>query len=286
MAGKSRYKPMASVGLGVYPNQRINHEPGTWDMISHGFDADLPFVVSSEGYMLLGAYYNSRQYQCTSATTLSDEAVHAAGLKFGFGAFLDENTLLEVQTDPGIYSDMDASLHGDDFDFPSHALVTYRVAEHLFWKVGLRYNQIYEDAPWLPYIGVSWNITGMMYMPEGTDYGGDSWRLDVLLPEYIELSYWPNGATGFLLGVEVDGAEYHVRTSQAAGRQRDDLRVQEVTSYIGFVHRMSDSMSLDIRTGAVLAGDHDLTNGAAGFNKVDGAADQGFFARATFGFDW
>ena len=133
--------------------------------------------------------------------------------------------------------------------FPSQFL-TYRAAEHLFWKFGLRYNQVYEAAPWLPYLGVSWDITGMMTPPDGGDYGGDSWRLDVLLPEYIELSYWPTGDTGFQWGAEIDGAEYHVRTSRATGNQRDDLNVQEVTTYLGFVHRFTDTLSITAKAGA------------------------------------
>ncbi len=92
--------------------------------------------------------------------------------------------------------------------------------------------------------------------------------------------------TGFQWGAEVDGAEYHVRTSLASGRQRDDMRVQEVTTYLGFVHRFTDYLSLSAKAGAVLAGDYDLTNGRTGYDKVDGALDQAVFAHVTFGVDW
>lgn len=286
LAGKSRYEPMASLGLALFPNARVNGESGSFDIVIPTFDVDIPIVLSPEGYLLLGGYYEMRHYVFTSSTTLADETLHAAGIKLGFGAFLDSETFLEVEFAPGVFSDADAGLHHEDYDFPSHALVTYRVTPDLFWKLGLRYNQIYADAPVLPYIGVSWDITGMM-TPEGSDYAsGDNWRLDVLLPEYIELSYWPTGSTGFSFGADIAGAEYHVRTSRAAGRQRDDLRVQELITYLGFVHRFTDYMSFSIKSGVTLAGDYELTNGAAGFQKVDGALDQTYFVRATFGIDW
>lgn len=286
MSGKGRYEPMASVSLGFYPNQRVNHNPGDFDVLHYGFDADFPFVLSPDGYLLLGVYSKSRTYEFTSSTTLGDETVHGIGVKFGFGAFLDENTLLEVEVHPGVWSDLDAGLHHEDYDYPAFALMTWRATKDLYWKAGLRYNQIYEDAPWLPYLGVSWDITGMM-TPSGATYeDGGAWRLDVMLPEYLELSYWPTTDTGLTWGIDVAGAEYHVRTSLAAGRQRDDLRVQEVTTHLGFIHRWTDTLSLQARAGAVIAGDYGLTTGAAGFAVVDGALDQGFFATVSLGIDW
>jgi len=286
MAGMARYEPMISIDLGVYPNMRIKNEPGSFDLLRYGIDADFPIALSPDGYLLLGFYANARDYDFTSSTTLADEEVYAVGLKFGFGAFLDENTLLQVETQPGIWSDMDSGLHHEDYDFPSSALMTFRTTDALFWKAGVRYNQIFEDAPWLPYLGVSWHITAMM-TPEGMGPGDSgSWRLDVLLPEYAELSWWPAPDTGYQWGFEVDGGEYHVRTSAATGNQRDDIHVQEVTTYLGMTHRMSDTFSIRARAGATLAGNNDLTNGANGFTKVDGALDHGFFASVSFGIDW
>ncbi|MCR9245397.1 MAG: hypothetical protein NXI31_10215 [bacterium] len=286
MASRNRYQPMASVGLALFPNGRINGEPGSFDMAMPTFDANVPLVLSTEGYVLVGGYYKARHYSFTSATTLADETLHAGGIKLGFGAFLDENTLLEVEFRPGIYSDADSTLHSEDWDAPSHALVTWRESDHLFLKFGLRYNEIYADANVLPYIGLSWDITGSLGMA-GAEYAAeDSWRLDIMFPEYVELSYWPTGDTGFSFGFEVDGAEYHVRSSSATGRQRADLRVQEVLSYLGFVHRFTDTVSLNVRGGVTLAGDYELTTGAAGFNPIDGTLDQTFFVQASFGIDW
>ncbi|MCA8977733.1 MAG: hypothetical protein KDC98_23615, partial [Planctomycetes bacterium] len=291
MRERGRFEPMARFDLGSFPNQSIHHEPGSFDLLRAGFDANLPLVLSSEGYLKIGAYGHVRRYRMDNITTVSpvgelhDETLHAAGIKLGFGAFLDENLLLEVETHPGVWSDADAGLHHQDYDVPSHALLTVRAHEDLYWKVGARYNQTFKNAPWLPYLGVSWDITGMI-TPEGGDYGTGAWRLDVLLPEYIELSFWPTADTGFQLGTEIDGAEYHVRTSAATGNQRDNLRVQEFTAYLGMTHRMSDNFSFSAKAGAVIGGDYELTNGSSGFNIVEGSLSQGFFGSVSFGIDW
>ncbi|MCA8951307.1 MAG: hypothetical protein KDE27_17500 [Planctomycetes bacterium] len=286
MAGRERFDPMVEFGLGAYPNQRIKNEPGSFDMLLPTFDAEVPLTVSTEGYVLIGAYYHSRHYMFSSSTTLPDETLYGTGVKLGFGAFLDENMLLEGKFAPGLFSDLDATAHLQDYDVPSSLLLTWRTDPSLYVKLGVRYNQVYEDAPILPYIGLSWDITGTI-TPPGSEYASsDSWRLDILLPEYAEVSYWLNSATGFSLGAQIDGAQYHVRTSRASGHQRDNVQVQEVKTYLGYTQRFSDNFSLLLRTGAVVAGDYKLTTGAANFQRVDGSLDPGFFAQVTFGIDW
>lgn len=274
------FEPMVAVRGAWLPNQRISHEPGSFELVEWGFDATLPFNVSTDGYLLFGAYYDARRYQFSTATTLTDETLTAGGLKFGFGGFLDDNFLVEVETRPGVWSDTDAGLHHKDFDFPSQALATWRVVDPFFFKFGARYNQVYEDAPWMPLLGFAWDITGTAPGTSGEAYAG-SWRLDVLFPEHLEVSYWSSPSTGWMWGVDVTGAEYHARTSQATGNQQYDVRVQEVTTYLGMTHRMSDMLSFGCRAGAVIAGDYDLFDGSG--QRIEGALDQGFFASVTFG---
>ena len=280
MNRRERYDPQLELRGRVLPNQRVNHEPGTFDMVGYDFDLEAPVMVAPDGYLLFGAYYQGRSYNFSSAfgtngnaTGLADEKLIGTGIKLGFGVFLDDNVLLEVEAAPGAWSDMDGGLHHEDFDFPAHATFTLRAMDNLFFKVGARYNQIYEEAPYLPYLGISWEFV-------------EGWRFDMLAPESLEFSFWPSSSTGILVGAQVTGAEYHVRTTIAAGEQRDDVQVQEVMAYLGLMHRLSDFVSFSGRAGLIVAGDYDLTSGAAGFNRVEGALDQGFFAELTMGIDF
>lgn len=282
-----RYEPMMALGGRFLPNQSIQNEPGDFEQLDWFADASLPWNVSTDGYLLFGAYYEAKRYQFQNmgpGGSLNDETLTAGGLKFGFGAFIDDNILLEVETRPGVFSDCDGGLHHEDFDFPSEAKLTYRAIDNLFFKFGVRYNQVFAEAPWLPILGVSWDITGSSSSGAMEDRGG--WRLDVLLPEHIEVSYWSSGSTGWLLGSEVTGAEYSVRTSAATGSERDNVRIQEVNAYFGMIHRMSDFLSLDARVGAVLSGNTEFTTGASGYDAVEGSRSPGFWCELSVGFDF
>ena len=283
MNRRERFRPQIQLGASFWPNQRIKDEPGSFDMIGYHADIDAPVLVSPDGYLKFGAYYQGRRYQFSSAFgsrgnigNIPDDTLHAAGVKLGFGVFLDDagNVLFEAETRPGAWSDLDGTLHHEDFDFPSHAMFTLRAMDNLFFKVGARYNQVFEDAPWLPILGISWEIV-------------DGFRLDLLAPERVELSYWTSPAFGILFGAEVWGAEYHVRTSLQGQENnppgRANARVQEVVTYLGLVNRINDYTSFAARAGLVVAGDYDLTSGANGFDYADGALDQGFFADFSFG---
>jgi hypothetical protein len=283
MNRRERFNPQLELRASWMPNQHIYHEPGSFDMLGYGLDIDAPVLVSTDGYLKFGTYFQGRHYQFSSAfgtrnnpgTNLGDESLYAAGLKFGFGVFLHDNVLYEMEVAPGLWSDLDGTFHHEDFDIPSQALFTFHVLDSLFFKVGARYNQVFEDAPWLPVLGLSWEIV-------------EGFRFDLLAPERFELSFWPSPATGILFGAEVTGAEYHVRTGLAQqqtdpNQGRDDVRVQEVISYLGLMHRMNDYTSIAARAGIVLGGDYDLRSGATGFDPVEGALDRGLFVDVSFG---
>lgn len=294
-----RFQPKLSLGGRWMPDQAIDNEAGRFDLRSSFGNIDLPMNVSTDGYLMFGLYGEARSYSFkntgnnqspSSLGEVDDEVLIGAGAKFGFGAFLDDNIFVEVETRPGVFTDYDAGLHHKDFDFPSHALLTYRALDNFFLKIGARYNQVFEDAPWLPMIGFSWDVTGGS--PSGSVEDRSGLRFDVLLPEHVELSFWPMSSTGILLGGEITGGEYRVRPGLAARESRgdihesDDLRIQEVVGYLGLIHKMSDNFSFSGRVGLVLAGDYDLTNGANGFNHAEGALDQGVFVEFGFGIDW
>ncbi|MGC3970469.1 MAG: DUF6268 family outer membrane beta-barrel protein [Pirellulales bacterium] len=276
MDRRERLRPDITLRASLIPNERIVGEPGTFDLFGYDFDGAVKALVSPEGYLTFGGYYLGRHYTTSSAFGtkgnvggIGDETLVGAGVRIGFGAFLDDNWLFEAETRPGVWSDLDDTLHHQDFDFPSSAMFTYRAIDNFFFKFGARYNQVYEDAPWLPILGFSWEVV-------------DGFRLDILAPESVEMSFWPNHQLGILFGAEVNGAEYHVHTAEALN-QRANLRVQEATAYLGLMTVPNDNISFLFRAGIVIAGDYDLTTGAAGFNRAEGALDQALFLDASFG---
>lgn len=280
-----RYDPSVELRARVLPNQRVDDEPGSFDMLMYDVDIEFPVLITTEAYLIFGLYQYGRHYNTSSAfgsagnpnfnaeANFGDTTLTAAGARFGIGWFLDANLLLEIETNPGVYSDLDGGLHHKDYDFPSSALFSYRAIDNFYFKFGARYNQVYEDAPWLPYLGFSWEIM-------------DGFRIDLLAPEYVEMSIWPTAHTAFSFGAQVQGAQYHVRSTSATGKQRSDVQIQEVIAYLGLTHRFNDHFSVQARGGVVVAGDYDLTTGAQNFDRIRGALDQGVYADITFGIDW
>lgn len=285
MRRRERFDPAVELGASAWPNQRIRHEDGSFEWLGYDFDLDGHIVVAPDGYLTLGGYYKGRTYNFSrvgqgpgpNTGGMDDESLAGTGLRVGFGVFLDDNWLFEVESEPGFWSDLDGTLHSEDMDYPSFAMFTYRALPELYLKVGARYNQIYEEAAWLPYLGVSWEVT-------------EGFRVDLLAPDSLELSWWPSPSLGLLFGTEVQGAEYHVRPSLAvAGGNpdvRSDLRVQEWVAYVGLMSRMTEGFSFTARGGIVLGGYYELTTGAAGFDPAEGQLDQGAFVDISFGFDW
>ena len=289
MDRRERYDPAIELGARWLPNQSIKGEPGDFNMLGYDVDAEFPVVAYPDAFVTFGLYHYGRRFHASDLFgsqnnnfplgnlnangNWGDETLTAAGVRLGVGMFLTDHVLLEVETSPGVYSDLERRLKKKDFDAPTSALVTVQATENFFFKFGVRYNQIYQDAPWLPWLGFSYEIS-------------DGVRLDVMLPEYVELAWWPSASTAFAWGAQVQGAQYSVGNSAGGVSQRDDLNVQEVSTYLGITQRFTDAFSLRARAGAILAGHYDLTTGSQSFDRASGALDQGFFASVTFGIDW
>jgi hypothetical protein len=277
MDRRERFHPDLNFRVGLIPNEKIVGEPGHFDLINYEFDGAVKMLVSPDGYFTLGGYYSARRYVTSSAfgtknnaSGIPDETLVATGARLGFGVFLRNDLLLEMETRPGVWSDLGDTLKHQDYDFPSSMLFTWQTAApNFFFKFGARYNQVYKDAPWLPYIGFGWEVT------EGL-------RIDLLAPESLEISWWPDQKLGFMWGAEVTGAEYRVHTPEVLN-QSDNVRVQEVVSYLGLMSRPNDYVSFMVRGGVVISGYYDLTTGAAGFDHAEGSLGQAAFADFTFG---
>lgn len=272
MLRRERFNPMVEISGSWIPDTSVQSEAGRFDLWRLNVDIDAPVMISTDAYLKFGAFFEDRHYQTKNMPGFPDESLFSAGLHFGFGAFVDDHTLIEGWISPGSWSDWDNSTHHNDFDYPAGVLATFRSGDDMFFKFGARYNEVFEEANVLPYLGFS--------------YAGQTVRVDILLPESLEVSLWPGPEIGFLFGVQIDGAEYHVRSSSATGRQRTDVRVQEVVVYTGAIWRLSDYVSMQGRIGSAVAGDYKLDDGDPSTPRVDGTLDAGLFAQFTFGIDW
>ena len=247
----------------------VGKEVGDFDLLRGSADLDFRLLVSPDAYFSLGAFYDTRVYNTKAMPNFQDETLTATGLNIGFGWFVAEDILLEAKAKPGYWSDLDSTLKREDFDCWASVLATVRYSQEFFFKLGARYNEIYEDANTLPYIGLTW--------------AGESVRVDILLPESLEISLWPSQDFAFLFGAEVNGGQYRVRSSPATGRQQGTSSVQEVLAYTGIHWQLSDDFAIEARGGAALAGNYKLDDGNPSTPVVDGSLGQAFFFDITLG---
>jgi hypothetical protein len=280
MDRRERYDPAVELRARWMPTQNIKREPGDFDLFGYDIDAEFPVVIYPDSYLLLGVYQYGRHYETSNGfgsqgnvRGWGDETLTAAGVRVGLGVFVSDNVLFEAVTNPGVYSDLEGTLTHKDYDFPSSAMFTVQANNDLFFKFGARYNQIYQDAPWLPWLGFSWELA------EGV-------RLDLLLPESIEFAWWATASTSFSIGATVQGAQYRVRSSAGTNKEQANVNVQEVLAYIGMTHRLTDTWSFSARAGSVLAGHYDLSDGQNTFTRASGSLDQGLYADVSLGIDW
>lgn len=269
MLKRARFAPQVLLRGGAMLGGNVTDEPGNFDLWRGTVDANFRAMISHNAYVSFGAFYDTRIYDTQDMPNFDNETLTSTGLNLGLGWFIDKDVLLELKAKPGYWSDLDATLKSEDVDCWASALATVRYSEEFFFKLGGRYNEIYDDAKVLPYVGVTW--------------AGETIRFDMLLPESIELSLWPTSDFGILFGAEVVGGNYRVRSDVASGRQPGNARVQEVLAYTGIQWQFSDDFGMEIRGGAALAGDYSLEDGNPATQRIDGQISPAVFFDVSFG---
>jgi hypothetical protein len=273
MLKRERYDPDIELAVQVIPGAEIQGDAGHFDLVRGEVDAEIKVMIATDAYLEVGGFYEHRNYHTSNMAGFPSTDYYSAGLKLGFGAFLDESMLLEGMVAPGTWSDWDGTLHSEDFDMPASLLLTIRSDTDLFFRVGVRYNEIFEEANVLPYLGLGWQFH-------------EQWRLDLLLPEQAEISFWPSPELGLLLGAEIQGAEYHVRSSAATGNLEANARVQEFMTYLGAQWRLNDNLSFGGRLGVVVAGDYKPDDGDPATPDLRGQLEPAFFAELSVGWSF
>jgi len=267
-----RYKPAIAFSYTSMPDASLKNEPGSFDLDRLRFDMTLPLAIDPDNMIYLGGRFGVQRYNFSPAVAgAEDDKLYEAGVQLGFGSFLSDATLLEVRFTPGIYSDWDGTLHGKDYKFYGNALLTGRVQENLFLKIGLAYNATFEQVPVYPRLGLAWAITS-------------EFRFDMLLPEYIEFSWVPSSAFVLSLGTECYGEQYRTRTSLGTGHLERKQQTQELDAYLRGVIRFDDHFSFFGKVGTAYAGDNDFRDSTNA--KFNGTMDWNLFFEVGFGIDF
>jgi hypothetical protein len=254
------------------PNMEVKDQPGQFD--GHEFRSDLwsEMAVDPDGWMRGGFHAHLRDFQIDEpmAGMHGNEQLWELGAVLGGGRFRDDDTFVELQFEPGVYSDLDGTLTSKDWEFYGHARITWRHDDHLFFVGGVRADRTFADLDAYPQAGV------VVQMHE-------AWRFDMLLPNYMKVQWNPTAALLLDLGLELDGNQYTIRESAGMGSGVFTWRTQDLRLFLGAAYRMTDAISLFGRVGGTIAGEYEF-NGSSG--QTEGTPIGSAFGEVGLGFDW
>lgn len=252
----------------------VSSEDGdfSWDQ----FDADafVPMPLDPDMLLLVGGRGSWRKYDFNAGSGMPDEDLYETSLHLGLGRFLTEDLYVEAVFRPGLYTDFGGTLTGDDWKFYGDVIATYRFDPGFYGRVGLVYDGTFDRMPVYPVLGF-----GLMI--------NEQFRLDMLLPKSMELSWSPDPSWIVKVGLAVDGDEFHARTDLSTGAKTGyDIRVQELDLYVDGTLRFSDNLSVFGRVGSALTGDQDWEYPRTPPGRYDGSADPALFFQVGLGLNF
>ncbi|MEE2887665.1 MAG: DUF6268 family outer membrane beta-barrel protein, partial [Planctomycetota bacterium] len=186
-------------------------------------------------------------------------------VNLGFGYFLNDSTLLEINAQPGVYSDFSGTLHHGDWQMYGNALVTWQYDRNIYVRAGAEYSGLFRDIEAYPLLGVGLAIQ-------------NNFRFDLLAPRSARLTADLSQDSSLNLSLDLAGNEYQIRPRQPSNHQT--VHVQELELSLGGYHRFNKAVSLHARVGTTLLGDYKWRNTTAVYR---GTLEPQMFAEVGFG---
>lgn len=271
MLSHELWRPDLQATVSSMSDSEVKNEPGDFNLIHARFSANGRLAVDDNSFLNLGLDYGRRDYDHKSAVPngASDEKLTRASATLGFGHFIDKHTLLEVNLEPGVYSDFSGTLHGDDWQVYSNGMLTWQFDRNIFLRAGVEHSGLFRDLDVFPVAGVSWLID-------------PTFRLDLLVPKQARFTANLSDSTSLNASLDLVGGEYQTRAP--GGGAQKTINVQELELTIGGHHRIGKNISLHARVGTTLLGDYRWVDNTA--QVYDGTLEPQLFFELGFGFDF
>lgn len=251
----------------------IDSESGRFDQRIFRLHSRLPVPLSRDRFLIVGLDTSVRELDLTRSFTGfdRDETLYKISTVFGAGAFVSDRWLFQGLVAPGIASDLDGTLHHQDYRVWGAALGQYKFSKDCYGQLGVAVTDDFDEVAVFPIIGLSTRFL-------------DRWHVDVLLPQRVELAYHSKGRSSIHLGMDIQGEQYHRRTRSVTGRkQRVDVQLQELRSRLGFVYRFTPHFSTYAEVGMTITGKYELRTPAG---TIDGDLEPNIFFTIGAGYDF
>jgi hypothetical protein len=255
--------PVSVIGTWL-PEGTIHKEPGSFDLTQVTLDATLPIPRSRDEFFVAGILAAARRYDFDDVPVLADDTLHRVGVRLGYGAFVNDDLMLQGFWQPSIYSDLGGTLRSEDYRLTYGTFLgVYRSSPDWFWKFGVVGTDAVDTGA-LPLAGFTWHLD-------------PHWSVQVLLPRDISL-VWADAGWQVWGGFLLESDEYHVRSPRALGLE-DDVHVQELFAHVTVERQLAGGLSLLVRGGSTLAGNYDYGYGN-GTDDLTGTLEPTWFVAA------
>ena len=216
------------------------------------------FGINDDTGVVAAFNYGLRDYEFDNVGPLGadlDESLHEIAVEFGALWFVRDDTLLSFNFRPGIFSDLDDGVGGDDFQWHGNAVATYQWNDKWFFKLGVALGEDFDETNVIPIGGFSW-------------VSSDQLRVDVLLPRSATVTWrpWDGGSILIVPGVHLEGQQYHVEVGNTEG----DIQIQDIRADITASYEVSKAARVSLSVGSNFRGKYEVE----GDGGLDADADQ------------
>jgi hypothetical protein len=266
---KATYLAPISLTASTLPEGEIEGEPGELSFSQAVLDATVPIPQDEDSFLVVGALAGVRDVDFDGVPGIADDTLHRYGPRIGYGRFLDEDLMVQAYWQPSIYSDLDGTLHSDDYRlYYGTLLAVYRSSPSWYWKAGLALNDALDTGV-IPLGGFAWHFA-------------ENWSFQTLLPRDATLVFADDPwqiSTGLLL--EAD--EYHVHSPESLGLEHD-VHTRELYAHVTVERKVTSNVSLLLRSGTTVLGEWDWGYGGGGTEDLTGDIEPDVFFAAGLGF--
>lgn len=253
LMGATQPAPTFQLGASFQPNIGIEDTDVESDLVKVNTRLGKVFGVNEDVAIVTAFNYGLRNYEFDGGGL--DEDLHEIAIELGANWFVSDDILIAATFRPGIFSDLDESIDGDDFQWQGNAVGIYQWSDNFFLKLGVAVGEDFDETSVVPIGGFTW-------------VSSDQLRVDVLLPKSATVTWqpWENRSLLVVPGIHLQGQQYHVNI----GSREGDIQIQDIRADVTASYEVAEGSRVSLTVGSNFRGKYEV-EGERGF---DADADQ------------
>ena len=265
LMGATQPTPNFTLDFSYQPDVGVEDQSFETDVIKVKTRLGTVFGVSEDVAIVTAFNFGLRNYAFNGSDL--DVSLHEIALELGVNWFYSDKILLSATFRPGIFSDLDGSLTGDDFQYQGTAVGIYQWNDKLFLKLGVAVGEDFDSVAVIPVAGLSW-------------VSSDQLRVDVLLPRSATVTWqpWRNHSFQVIPGLYLVGQQYHVETALGDF----DVQIQDIRFDVTASYEVAEAARVSLSVGSNFRGKYEV-EGAGGMAKAKADQDPSVYLAIGFG---